>query len=148
MTPTTKRPAVKFETWMQSRWRPMMGWMYMAVCIFDFILFPIGHAWIQYIDKTTATQQITQWVPLTMSGAGLFHMAMGAVLGIYVWSRGQEKMQGIHSSSIPQYSEGPYSRRPQGYETYEYENTVDRMSTVQTAQKATKDPKRPSNLDP
>ena len=29
------------EDWMQSKWRPAMGWMYMVVCIFDFIIFPI-----------------------------------------------------------------------------------------------------------
>ena len=25
------------EDWMQKRWRPAMGWTYMAVCLFDFI---------------------------------------------------------------------------------------------------------------
>jgi hypothetical protein len=34
----------------------------------------------------------TQWKPLTLEGAGLFHMAMGAILGIAVYGRTQEKM--------------------------------------------------------
>jgi len=31
----------KKEDWMNSKWRPMMGWMYMMVCMCDFILFPV-----------------------------------------------------------------------------------------------------------
>jgi len=35
----------KKEDWMNSKWRPAMGWMYMAVCIFDFVLaaYPMGN---------------------------------------------------------------------------------------------------------
>jgi hypothetical protein len=35
-----------------------------------------------------------QWSPITLQGAGLFHMAMGAVLGIAAYGRTQEKMAG------------------------------------------------------
>jgi hypothetical protein len=41
----------------------------------------------------------SQWDPITLKGAGLFHMAMGAVLGIAAWSRGQEKLMGVN---VPQ----------------------------------------------
>jgi hypothetical protein len=37
---------------------------------------------------------ITQWSPLTLQGAGLFHIAMGAVLGIAAFGRTQEKLAG------------------------------------------------------
>jgi hypothetical protein len=37
---------------------------------------------------------ITQWNPLTLQGAGLFHIAMGAVLGISAFGRTQEKLAG------------------------------------------------------
>lgn len=33
-----------------------------------------------------------QWMPLTLQGAGLFHAAMGAILGIAAWTRGREKI--------------------------------------------------------
>ena len=85
--------------WLSAKWRPMMGWMYMTVCIFDFIIFPIMWTAIQAYD----TQGVvgTEWEPLTLKGGGLFHMAMGAVLGVAAWSRGQEKItamnQGIDS---------------------------------------------------
>lgn len=78
------------EDWMNRKWRPAMGWTYMAVCIFDFIVAPIVWAALQ----ASLNQTITQWRPLTLEGAGLFHMAMGAVLGVAAWSRGQEKING------------------------------------------------------
>ena len=82
------------EDWMNTKWRPAMGWMYMTVCIFDFILFPILWATIQFWETSVANDAFRQWVPLTLQGAGLFHMAMGAVLGIAAYSRGKEKIAG------------------------------------------------------
>ena len=83
------------ESWMNRKWRPAMGWMYMIVCVFDFIIFPILWSVLQaYYDG----QVVNQWDPLTLHGAGLFHMAMGAVLGIAAWSRGQEKINGAVST--------------------------------------------------
>lgn len=70
-----------------------MGWTYMAICILDFALFPIAWSVLQaYADGTVTSQ----WDPLTLKGAGLFHMAMGAVLGIAAWSRGQEKITAMN----------------------------------------------------
>jgi hypothetical protein len=83
----------KKEDWMNSKWRPMMGWMYMLVCMFDMILFPILWSLLQTMTHT----QITQWNPLTLQGAGLFHIAMGAVLGIAAFGRTQEKMAGANN---------------------------------------------------
>ena len=68
----------KDEDWMQKKWRPAMGWMYMIVCMMDMVVFPVLWALIQVSTK----QPVTQWNPLTLQGAGLFHLAMGAVLGI------------------------------------------------------------------
>jgi hypothetical protein len=84
----------KKEDWMNSKWRPMMGWLYMAVCAFDFVLFPILWSMVQAIMHHP---QMTQWQPLTLQGAGLFHIAMGAVLGIAALGRTQEKLQGANN---------------------------------------------------
>jgi hypothetical protein len=95
----------KDEDWMQKRWRPAMGWMYMMVCIFDFIIFPILWAVIQFWENSVANDAFRQWSPLTLQGAGLFHMAMGAVLGVAAWSRGQEKIAGsANNAPIPSLS--------------------------------------------
>ena len=82
------------EDWMTKKWRPMMAIMYMCVCGFDFILAPILWAIVQFWETQAANDAFRQWQPLTLQGAGLFHMAMGAVLGITAWSRGQEKLAG------------------------------------------------------
>lgn len=79
------------EDWFDRRWRPAMGWMYFVVCVFDFIIFPSVWAALQ----SSSGAELTSWDPLTLKGAGLFHVAMGAVLGVTAWSRGQEKMAGI-----------------------------------------------------
>jgi hypothetical protein len=86
----------KAEDWMQTKWRPMMGWQYMLVCIFDFIVFPVLYAIIQFWETEAANDAFRQWQPLTLQGAGLYHMAMGAVLGITAWSRGKEKIAGVN----------------------------------------------------
>ncbi len=80
------------EDWMNNKWRPMMGWLYMATCTFDFVIFPILWSLLQTIAHTA---QITQWQPLTLQGAGLYHIAMGAVLGLAAFGRTQEKLAGV-----------------------------------------------------
>lgn len=88
---------MKKDDWLKTKWRPMMGWMYMVVCIFDFIVFPIGFTVVQFWEVEASNDAFRQWNPLTLQGAGLFHMAMGAILGITAWSRGQEKIAGATS---------------------------------------------------
>lgn len=64
-----------------------MAWLYFTICLFDFIIGPIIWSIIQQDAKT-----ITQWIPLTSRGGGLFHMAMMAIVGITAWGRTQEKI--------------------------------------------------------
>jgi hypothetical protein len=85
-----QQPEKKDEDWMQKKWRPAMGWMYMGICTLDMAVFPVLWSVLQVIQHTT----ITQWQPLTLQGAGLFHVAMGAVLGIAAFGRTQEKLAG------------------------------------------------------
>ena len=86
----------KKEDWMNSKWRPMMGWMYMVVCMMDMVIFPILWSLLQTVTHTP----ITQWNPLTLQGAGLFHIAMGAVLGIAAFGRTQEKLNGANNGGL------------------------------------------------
>jgi hypothetical protein len=81
--------AKKQEDWMNTKWRPMMGWMYMVVCMADFVLFPVLWSIIQVQGGGEVKMQ---WNPITLQGAGLFHMAMGAILGIAAYGRTQEKL--------------------------------------------------------
>ena len=88
----------KDEDWMQKKWRPAMGWMYMIVCMMDMVIFPVLWSILQAFNHGQVTNQ---WQPLTLQGAGLFHLAMGAVLGIAAFGRTQEKMAGTAVNSTP-----------------------------------------------
>jgi hypothetical protein len=89
----TSESEKKKEDWMNSKWRPMMGWMYMLICTMDMVIFPVLWSLLQAVTHTP----ITQWNPLTLQGAGLFHIAMGAVLGIAAFGRTQEKLNGANN---------------------------------------------------
>jgi len=87
----------KKEDWMNSKWRPMMGWMYMLICTMDMVVFPILWSLLQSISHGAVN---SQWQPLTLQGAGLFHIAMGAVLGIAAHGRTQEKLNGANNGGL------------------------------------------------
>ena len=83
------------EDWMNRKWRPVVGWTYIVICMLDFAAFPIAWSILQAYTH----QPITQWNPLTLQGAGLFHLAMGAILGIAAYGRTQEKINGLTLSN-------------------------------------------------
>ena len=72
----------------------MMGWTYMITCIFDFIVAPILWSIVQAYFKGNVTEA---WDPITLQGAGLYHVSMGAILGVTAWKRSEEKMQQVMS---------------------------------------------------
>jgi hypothetical protein len=72
----------------------MMAMTYMATIIFDFILGPILFNILQYWNPG---QAIGMWVPLTLQGGGMYHIAMGAILGISAFTRGKEKVAEIEA---------------------------------------------------
>jgi len=84
----------KKEDWMNSKWRPAMGWLYLVVCSADFVVFPILWSVLQGMFHGTIN---SQWQPLTLQGAGLFHIAMGAIIGVAAWGRTQEKLNGANN---------------------------------------------------
>ncbi len=86
----------KKEDWMNTKWRPMMGWIYMLTCVTDFIIFPILWSILQAALK----QPVTPWQPITLQGAGLFHLSMGAIIGVAAFGRTQEKLAGANNGGM------------------------------------------------
>lgn len=87
-----------FSNILQDHWRGWAAIVYLAICIFDFILaliwFNIGVA--EYIEELSkinlelakeALQQTSRWMPLTLSNGGLFHLSFGAILGVTAFNR-------------------------------------------------------------
>ena len=88
---TTIETSAGFSEFINTRWRPMMAVIYMLTCFTDFVLFPVLWSVLQALFHGTVT---SQWSPLTLQGAGLYHIAMGAVLGLAAYGRSQEKIAG------------------------------------------------------
>jgi len=86
----------KKEDWMNSKWRPMMGWIYMLTCVTDFIIFPV----LWSILQASLKQPVTAWQPITLQGAGLFHLSMGAIIGVAAFGRTQEKLAGANNGGM------------------------------------------------
>ena len=93
----------KTEDWMTSKWRPLMAMTYMATIWFDFIVGPIIFNILQYYNPG---QAVTSWTPLTLQGGGLYHLAMGGILGIAAWTRGKEKVAQIEAGEQKSFSGG------------------------------------------
>ena len=88
---TTLAPDSGFGDFINSKWRPLMALIYMATCACDFMIFPVLWSLLQALSHGQVT---SQWMPLTLQGAGLYHIAMGAVLGVAAYGRSQEKLAG------------------------------------------------------
>lgn len=96
-------------------WRPIAAYVYLAICIFDFVGMPIylaiqnqqvnaeAFAEVRALTdkevKLAALEQLDlgkqAWMPLTLQGGGLFHLSFGAILGVAAFTRGQEKKAAI-----------------------------------------------------
>ena len=81
-----------------NNWRPMMGWTYMATCAFDFIIGPVVYNILQFMNPG---QHVEMWQAITLQGGGLYHLSMGAVLGISAYGRTQEKINGAADPTPP-----------------------------------------------
>lgn len=99
MAKEIKEVKKKDEDWMTKKWRPMMAIMYMICCLMDFAIFPIMFTVVQFWETQAANDAFRQWVPITLQGGGLFHVAMGAVLGVSAYGRTQEKVAGASNVS-------------------------------------------------
>jgi hypothetical protein len=91
----------------------------------DFAIFPIMFTIVKFWETAAANDAFRQWVPITLQGGGLFHVAMGAVLGVSAYGRTQEKVAGASnvstsfqgggvptpnlSSSVPSFSGGGFN---------------------------------------
>lgn len=85
--------------WYQQVWLPFAAATYILICIFDFMIMPIyvtahnsrienavfknleGKDLVAFADMISKNNQaLRQWNPLTLMGAGMFHLAFGALL--------------------------------------------------------------------
>ena len=108
-----KKEEKQQEDWMTKKWRPMMAMMYMTCCLADFAIFPIMFTIVQFWETQAANDAFRQWVPITLQGGGLFHVAMGAVLGVSAFGRTQEKIAGAAGGAPAGLPTQPLTPTPQ-----------------------------------
>lgn len=93
-------PATDESLW-RAYWRPAMGWTYMVICLFDFIIAPTGTS----ILITFFHSSIPVWRSLTLENGGIMHLSFGAILGVAAWGRTKETMMGSGYSPYQYYQQ-------------------------------------------
>jgi len=76
---------------MSRHWRGLMGFTYCFICLFDFVLGPCLYFYVQQFETQAVNDAYREWQPMTLQNGGLFHLAMGAVLGVSSWGKTQER---------------------------------------------------------
>lgn len=125
--------------WYQRLWLPFAAYVYITICVFDFMVMPIyvtahnsrieneifrelnGKEAIPFADTLIkANQAQRQWNPLTLLGAGMFHLSFGALLTGGAITRGfakKSEIEGYYRTQMYGYDPGPFS-----YNTMPYRN--------------------------
>jgi hypothetical protein len=114
-------PEKNLEHGFKKFWRPLAAYIYLLICIFDFVGMPIyvsiANRQInfevfeeirKFEDVSVQTAIINKlnvgkdaWTPLTLQGGGLFHLSFGAILGVSAFARGREKVAAINTVDDP-----------------------------------------------
>lgn len=104
---------IQNEHWFVTWWRPMAAYVYLVICICDFIIMPVYYEYanhkmkmvqqvemalrfpegVQQVEALRIIKETRVWEPITLQSSGLLHMAFGAILGVAAWSRGKEKVE-------------------------------------------------------
>jgi hypothetical protein len=86
------------DEYLKELWRPLMAWVYAIVVLFDFMIAPI----LLGIYCAVFKQPYIEWKSLTIQGGGMFHIAMGAVIGVSSYGHSQEKINGaVDNGTVP-----------------------------------------------
>ena len=121
----------KNEGWLNRTWRPAAAVVYLAICLFDFIIAP-SYMGLRATDTAKLVYSIkdldpeiaiaiiqnkTPWSPLTLQGSGLFHVAFGAILGVAAWTRGTAQIESIRQTGESERSPYTPTEIPVYYDT-------------------------------
>lgn len=98
------------EKWFVKYWRPAAAWIYLSICVFDFVAMPLYHLRSQgnldriveismsmrpedQLNALVHLSRKTPWQPLTLGEGSFFHIAFGAILGVAAWTRGRVQQE-------------------------------------------------------
>ena len=104
------------ENFLSRTWRGVMAYTYILICLFDFVIGPLVYFWVQQFETQAANDAYREWKSITLQSGGLFHLAMGGILGVSSWGKSQERM----AVSTPMMD----MERPMGLQTPRMTETV------------------------
>lgn len=129
------------DRWYQTVWLPFAAATYIVICIFDFIIMPvyvtahnsrIENAVFKTLEAkdaaefadglVRANQAARQWNPLTLLGAGMFHLSFGALLTGGAVTRGMAKRSEVEGFYRYNQNYGNYSDER---DNYDYNTGID-----------------------
>ena len=83
------------DNWIKTMWRPALAWSYVVINLFYFAIGPIMYNMLEYWNPG---QELDAWTSVTLQGGGLYHLSMGAIIGISSHGRTKEK---LHAPVLP-----------------------------------------------
>ena len=112
------------EKWISKYWRPADAWVYLFICLFDFVIMPI---WVLRTnvriddiveismrlrpeDQLNAIVQLarkTTWSPITLGDGGMFHISFGAILGVAAYTRGRVQEAQVRNAPVADLTDEP-----------------------------------------
>jgi hypothetical protein len=112
------------EKWFVKYWRPAAAWIYLAICVFDFVIMPVYVAKtnlkLEDVVKVSSTFEGSEklgaltllmkkntWEPLTVMESGMFHLSFGAILGVAAYTRGRVQEAQVNQQSTRQSVDNP-----------------------------------------
>jgi hypothetical protein len=85
------------DHWVKSYWRPAAAWLYMLICLVDFVIFPALTMVLPAILKGFGVAiAYIPWQSLSLQNGGLIHLSFAAILGVAAWTRGNEKIAKVN----------------------------------------------------
>jgi hypothetical protein len=81
------------EHWLKEFWRPMCAIIYLAIVVFDFVIFPSVLAFLSFKHG----QPYVQYQSITLQSGGLIHLSFGTILGLSAYTRGMAQIKGTEA---------------------------------------------------
>lgn len=117
MSATSDRNDVVEEKPLKKYWRPIAAYVYLVICLFDFMIMPL----VYEINRPSAREltELAQefntdqhraleilkedrtWTPITVSHGAMFHVAFLGIVGAAAATRGWAQREAVKNGKFP-----------------------------------------------
>ena len=94
-----KKIVTEYNDMAHSHWRNWAALVYLFICLCDFFIGPLWWNLLMWESCAPVVAKgdqcdASRWVPLTLQGGAMFHVAFGAILGATSWNKHKENSNG------------------------------------------------------